>query len=189
MEYVALDFETANRESGGGCSIGMVRFDLDGNPLDSFYSLLRPRVAYFDPFMSRVHCLKSSDCLNAPSFDQLWDEISRFIHGDWVCAHNAAFDMGVLSRTLEVYGLKTNPITYVCTRNLARKVWRGLSSYRLSDLARDLELPSFLHHHALEDALMCGRLLYRECLGHLSCEKNLREYLASKGYSPKQLFA
>lgn len=37
MEYVALDFETANRQSGGACAIGMVRFDMDGNPLDSFY--------------------------------------------------------------------------------------------------------------------------------------------------------
>ena len=189
MEYVALDFETANRQSGGACAIGMVRFDMDGNPLDSFYSLLHPRVAYFDPWMSRVHKLRSEECLAAPTFPELWDSIHDFIHGDLVCAHNAAFDMGVLARTLEVYGISSDPITYVCTCNLARRLWRGLSSYSLSSLVSYLELQDLRHHHALDDALMCGKLLHRECGGHLSDAEDLGRFLVSKGYLPKQMLA
>ena len=187
MEYVALDFETANRQSGGACAIGMVRFDMDGNPLDSFYSLLHPRVAYFDPWMSRVHKLRSEECLAAPTFPELWDSIRGFIRGDLVCAHNAAFDMGVLARTLEVYGLSSAPIPYVCPCNLARRLWRGLSSYSLSSLVSYLELQDLRHHHALDDASMCGKLLYRECGGHLSDARDFGRFLVSKGYLPKQM--
>lgn len=187
MEYLALDFETANRESGGACAIGMVRFDMDGREVDHFYSLLRPRVAYFDPWMSRVHHLSSRECMASPSFPELWDDIRQFIGGDLVCCHNAAFDMGVLSRSFAVYDIPFEPITYVCTCSLARRIWRGLGSYSLNSMVQYLQLQDFRHHHALDDALMCGKLLYRECAGHLHDEEELRSYLLSKGYLPKRL--
>ncbi len=47
--YTAIDFETANSYPGGGASV--VPFDLtrDGQKLEEFYTLLRPKHSYFDP--------------------------------------------------------------------------------------------------------------------------------------------
>lgn len=185
MEYVALDWETANRYPGGGCALALVRFDEEGQEKDHWYSLLRPRTAYFDPWMTRVHGLSSADCLASPEFPALWPEIRRFIGGDLVVAHNAAFDIGVLEGALEVYDLPPVEIHYACTCNLARRLWRGLSSYRLSALADYLDLADYKAHYALDDAITCGKLFWREAGGHLLDEKELERYLVSKGYLTK----
>lgn len=187
MEYVALDFETANNESGGACAIGLVRYDEDGRESGRYYSLIKPRVDYYDPWMSMVHHLKREDCNASPEFDVLWPTINDFIGGDLVVAHFAQFDMGVLRRALEVYGLSSDPITYVCTCNLARKIWPGLSSYKLSKMVEYLNLDEYRQHYALDDAVMCGRLFYKETSSHLMEREDLRDFLKGKGYQPKRL--
>lgn len=187
MEYVALDFETANNEAGCGCAIGLVRFDEEGKEQDSFYSLIHPRIPYFDPWMTSVHQLDSRDCLKAPQFPELWPVLQDFIKGDLVVAHFAQFDMGVLRRTLQVYGLQSDPIRYVCTCNLGRKIWPNLPCYKLSYLVQYLDLADYHQHYALDDALMCGRVMYRECGSHLLDKDDLQRFLTTKRYVPKVL--
>jgi DNA polymerase-3 subunit epsilon len=82
MNYVALDFETANLRKAGACSIGLAKFDEEGVVVDTYYSLICPRYKYFDPFMTRVHNLSSKECLLSPTFDKLWPEIVDFISND-----------------------------------------------------------------------------------------------------------
>lgn len=187
MEYVALDFETANGYPGGGCAIGLARFDMDGNVLDQYYSLIRPKVEYFDCGMTRVHKLKAEDCLAAPVFPDLWPDIRSFMGGDLVVAHFAQFDMGVLKDTIEAYHLSSDAITYVCTCNLGRKVWPRLPSYKLSFMTQYLGLSSYHEHYAMDDALMCGKLMHRECASHLAEREDLSRYLTQKQYRPKVL--
>jgi len=187
MQYVALDFETANSYKGNACAIGLVRFDEDGKALDDYYSLISPKVSYFDPRMTMVHGLSSEECLASPSFASLWPDIREFINNDLVVAHFAQFDMGVLKGCLEVYDLPSTPVEYVCTCNLGRKVWPGLGCYKLRYLSQYLNLQEYRQHYALDDALVCGKLMYRECTPHLLERETLSMYLASKGYSPKTL--
>jgi DNA polymerase-3 subunit epsilon len=86
MNYVALDFETANEYPGGACSVGLARFDEEGTLLDTYYSLIRPKEPYFDPSMSAVHQLDSNECLAADQFDTIWPAMVRFIGRDLVVA-------------------------------------------------------------------------------------------------------
>lgn len=187
MEYVALDFETANNEAGGACAIGLMRFDEEGRETDRFYSLLCPKVPYFDPWMSMVHKLPPSECLAAPTFDAAWPKIREFLGDDLVVAHFAQFDMGVLRKALGVYGLDVPPIRYVCTCNLGRKVWPHLPCYKLSYLTQYLDMDDYRQHNALDDAMMCGRLMYRECVPHLLDEEDFSRYLNGKSYRVKKL--
>ena len=43
MEFIAIDFETANRYNHSAVSVGLARMDHKGNVLDSYYTLIRPR--------------------------------------------------------------------------------------------------------------------------------------------------
>ncbi|MCH3908236.1 MAG: 3'-5' exoribonuclease [Sphaerochaeta sp.] len=186
MEYVALDFETANGYPGGGCAIGLARFDMDGNVLDHYYSLIHPKVEYFDGEMTNVHQLKKEDCLAAPSFPDLWPDIRSFIGHNLVVAHFAQFDMGVLKDTLEAYELSSGAITYLCTFNLAKKVWPKLPTYKLSYLVQYLGLVDQYHeHYAMDDAVMCGKLMHKECASHLAEPEDLAKYLEEKQYKTK----
>ena len=55
MQFVSIDFETANQEPSSACAIGLSRFDEDGRQVDSWYSLIRPPVMYFDPVCVSAH--------------------------------------------------------------------------------------------------------------------------------------
>lgn len=46
MDYVAIDFETANSRGDSVCSIGLSRFS-DGKEVDRYYALINPR-QYFN---------------------------------------------------------------------------------------------------------------------------------------------
>lgn len=186
MEYIALDFETANEYPGGACAIALVRFAGDGSVIDTFYSLIRPKIPYFHPGMTRVHQLESEACLAAPSFADLYEEIIDYIDGDLVVAHNAAFDLRVFEEALQAYDLYCDRLSYLCTLSLARKRWPGRISYSLPFLAKELSL-TYRFHHALDDATVCGKLFYQLAQDHLTDRYTLERFLLQNQVAVKQL--
>ena len=54
--FVAIDFETANRERSSVCSIGLV-FVEGGQITDTYYRLIRPLPNYYSRFNTEVHGL------------------------------------------------------------------------------------------------------------------------------------
>ena len=162
MEYIAIDFETASVLRDSACSIGLVRFNEDGESTDSYYSLIRPPVLRFDPVCTAVHHLDPYEIAAAPTFRDIWGEIESFIGSRPLVAHNAQFDMGVLSHTLHSWNLECPGDYYYCTLSLSRKLWKGKPSYRLTSLASGLGW-EYDAHNALADALICGRLFSRLC--------------------------
>ena len=109
MNYVAIDFETAACRMDSACALGLVRFDSEGEILDSWYSLIRPPVLQFDDVCTQVHHLSPIEISKAPTLLDLWPEISGFIKNDPLVAHNAQFDMGVLKKCLHAYEIEWKP--------------------------------------------------------------------------------
>ena len=184
MNYVAIDFETANGYAGGACSVALARFDEEGTLLDSYYSLIHPKHPYFDPSMTAVHQLKEAECLAAPEFDVIWPQMRDFIGRDLLVAHNAVFDMGVMQGAFEVYDLEARQMPYLCTLTMARKLWPKMISYKLSYLV-DYFGMEYQAHYALDDAIMCGKMMHKLCGGHLNEMLDLRRFLIVKGIEPK----
>lgn len=177
MEYTAIDFETASVLRDSACSIGLVRFNEDGEDIDSFYSLIRPPVLRFDSVCTAVHHLDPEDIALAPTFLDIWGDVSSFIGRTPLVAHNAQFDMGVLSHTLHSWGLGCPEWNYYCTLSLSRKLWRGRDSYRLTALADELGW-KYDAHNALADALVCGRLFSRLCGDVLFSDEMTRNFFS-----------
>lgn len=162
MNYVAIDFETAACRMDSACALGLVRFDCEGEELDSWYSLIRPPALQFDDVCTQVHHLSPIEISKAPTLLELWPEIREFIQNDPLVAHNAQFDMNVLRHTLCAWGLDVPPYKYFCTLSLSRKLWKGKPSYKLTSLAQELGW-EYDAHNALADAEICGRLFSRLC--------------------------
>ena len=102
MTFTTIDFETANQMPQSACSVGLAKFDECGNVLDRFYSLIRPPRGY-DYFYARnteIHGIRSRDVVDATDFAYIWPEIEYFIDEDFIVAHNARFDVGVLTSLL-----------------------------------------------------------------------------------------
>ena len=91
--------------------------------------LIRPRELYFNYYNTYIHGITAEDVKDKPQFNELWNDFKLFFEGKTVIAHNASFDMGVLRRLLDEYGIPYPELHYFCTRVLAKKVWPTLNIF------------------------------------------------------------
>ena len=193
MDYVAIDFETANERRSSACAVGVVVVK-DGVCAEKISRLIRPPELRFNPFNTSIHGICAEDVKNEPEFCDLWDELRVHLDGRLVLAHNAAFDMSVLRAILDAYRIPYPELAYHCTLLVAKKVWPGLPSYRLGFVAHRLGV-EFEHHKAVDDAFACAevfRLAYRD--SQATSFKNLVDRLGMEfgllypgGYVPARL--
>jgi len=157
-DFIAIDFETAVYNPNSAISIGLVKYR-DYQPVDTYYSLIRPPNLYIRPDFTDIHGLTVDDVKDEHDFMYLWENGIRDFLGDMpLAAHNASFDMGVLKAVLEWYELAVPELRYFCTCNLARNTWPGFKSYALTALAAKFKI-TYNAHNALDDAMTCGKLV------------------------------
>jgi DNA polymerase-3 subunit epsilon len=157
LDFVTLDFETAAYSPESACSVGLVKYR-NGRIISSYYSLIRPPQLYIRPDFTDIHGLEVSDVADAPPFCEIWKEIVPFISGFNLAAHNARFDMNILTSTLVYYDIPVPELRYFCTLELARRVWPELKSHALTSLGKEFNI-SYNAHNALEDAETCGKIV------------------------------
>ncbi|MDA5194505.1 3'-5' exonuclease [Govanella unica] len=153
--FTAIDFETANNARDSACAIGLVRVE-QGKIVAEAVHLIRPPSLEFR--FTWVHGITRDDVADAPDFATLWPEIAPFFEGvDFISAHNARFDRGVLEGCCDTYGLTPPPLPYLCTVDLARKMW-NLRPTKLPDVCRYLAIP-LDHHRADSDSRACAAIV------------------------------
>lgn len=153
--FAAIDFETANYDRDSACAVGVVIVDA-GRIVDRLYELIRPPSRQFT--FTYIHGLAWKDVQHAPGFDAVWRNISAALAGvEFLAAHNAPFDKGVLSACCTIYGLAVPEQTFVCTVRLARAQW-DVHPTRLPDVCRHLGI-DLRHHQADSDAEACARIV------------------------------
>lgn len=158
MNYVAIDFETANRYPNSACSIGMVKVK-NGQVVEEYYRLIKPPKMVFDAMNIQIHGIRPKDVANEPTFDDLWaSEIRPFMEDLPLVAHNASFDMNVLRALFTTYDLEAGSIRYICTVTGSRKTYPELSNHKLSTVSEHLGI-ALRHHQALDDARACALIL------------------------------
>jgi DNA polymerase III subunit epsilon len=159
MNFVALDFETANSSRGSVCSIGLVEYE-DGQLIREYYRLVKPKQNVFSGINISIHGITEEDVEDAPEFDVLWrEEIRELVEGKFLIAHNAQFDMSVLRAVLDQYGLPYPMLAYNCTVNLSKKTW-ALPKYKLNVVSDYLGI-QLDHHHALDDARASAQIFLK----------------------------
>jgi DNA polymerase-3 subunit epsilon len=162
MNFVSIDFETANEKRDSACAIG-IAVVTDGVVTSHDRQLIRPVDLRFSPYNTAIHGITEDDVESAPSLAELWPEIEHKLRGQFVVAHNASFDMSVLRYSLHSNCLPFPELRYVCSMKIASQAWPGLASYRLDVLAQYRGIA--LDHHnpesdaraAAEIVLMVGR--------------------------------
>lgn len=156
MEFVSIDFETANQKWDSVCAVGMIMVKNE-EIVDEYYSLVNPE-DYFNSINVNIHGITAKDVANMPNFHTISRQMWPWLSGNLVIAHNAAFDINVLKKVAQKYKLIVPEFSYACTCQIARLAWRSLENYRLSTVARHLSL-ELQHHNALSDARACARIM------------------------------
>ena len=172
----AVDVETPNGRDAAVCQIGIVVAEYgEIVKIESF--LVDPEVP-FDPMNIAIHGITPADVQGAPNLPALWPRIAAYFTGSVVVAHNAAFDLGMITGTLERYGIPVPEITYCCTVQMARRRFarETYGSYRLDTLCAAFDIPLTDHHDALCDALACYRLCRELLLEYGEDPRDVRPY-------------
>lgn len=158
LNFTAIDFETANQSRASVCAVGAVRVR-DGAIVDEYHSLVSPPPGLdeFHKGNTRVHGLTKADVSEAPSWDQLYPTLLRFIDGDLLVGHNARFDVSVLLNATGAYDLAWPELNTLCTLQLSRAALH-VPSYSLPWVANHLGLGNFNHHDPLADARMAAQV-------------------------------
>ncbi len=160
MNVTSIDFETANPSRVSICAAGLAVFE-DGILTEAPYWLVRPPKGHgwFHEIFIECHGLTHLDVLDAPEFSVIAPEmLARLTRADLVIVHNAAFDIEHLRATLDHFGLPRPEFDYICTCQLARRVWPELENHQLSTLTAHIG-HDFNHHQAQADAEAAGRVL------------------------------
>lgn len=153
--FVAIDFETATSRADSACAIGLVRV-VDGVLTHRMACPIRPPRKEFT--FTRVHGIAWRDVMAAPTFAEIWPELSVLLDGArFLAAHNARFDRAVLDACCRRSGLRVPALPFRCTVQLARRAW-GLSPATLPAVCRMLGIP-LRHHDAGSDAEACARIV------------------------------
>ena len=76
---------------------------------------------------------------------------------DFLAAHNAPFDSGVLGACCEAARLSKPAHRFICTVRLARSTW-NIYPTKLSNVCQHLNI-ELNHHEALSDAHACAQIV------------------------------
>ena len=171
--YIAFDVETPNRFNSRMSAIGIAVVE-DGRIADSFYSLVDPEQP-FDWFNTQLTGIDSEAVRGAPTFGALWPRIEPIMSSGVLVAHNASFDMCVLKKCLQGYGIPWQPrVRGLCTVLMGRRLVPGVS-HRLNDLC-DYYGIDLSHHRADSDSRACAQILLRYLESGAEPERFIRTY-------------
>jgi DNA polymerase-3 subunit epsilon len=155
MNFVALDFETANSARTSACALAIVVVE-NSKIVEQKSWLIKPSPFVFE--FSWLHGITALDTKAAPTFSALWQEIAEMIDFQTVIAHNASFDMGVLKALAKLHELAEPKVNYLCSLQIAKRTWKGLPKYNLQALSDKFQIP-LQHHNALSDTIACAKII------------------------------
>ena len=185
--FAVVDFETTGAVPGYPVEpwqIGVVR--MRGGKVcsgEAFESLLRVGDRPFNPYAPGRHAHLREQLAAAPSPGELWPELTGWVTGVPLVAHNAGTERGVLSRLAPLHRLGP----WVDTLTLVRRSLPELASSALEDVSAALGLEARIQalcpgrgaHDALYDAFACAVVL-EHFLGCPGWERVTVEALAGK---------
>jgi len=157
--FVVVDFETTGSHPRQGDSIiqiGAVAID-DGQITESFSSLVNPGKS-IPPFITQLTGITDEMVADAPTLEEVLPRFLRMLDGRTFVAHNASFDLQFLQEALLSQGYYTFDGYVLDTVELSRFLLPMQNSYRLGELADDLQIEHDRPHQADSDAMATAQL-------------------------------
>lgn len=176
--FTFIDVETPNFSNSAISSIGLIHINTDGEIIEK-YTLVNPN-QHFDTFNIELTGITPEMVKDAPVFKEVWNDIKEYFEDSILVAHNARFDLGVISKCLIREGLPIPNIRYMCTVDLSRK-YIPSKSHKLNVLCDLLDI-ELIHHQADSDTKACMELfLYMNEKVELQ-ENEIKDYVVKNKY-------
>lgn len=160
MNFIAVDFETANSNRSSICSVGFAIVE-NGQLIGTEHIYIKPTPDYYDGMNTMIHGISHRHTHDKATFKQQWPDLEKYFHNQVMVAHNAAFDCSALRAALDVGGLPYPDMDFHCTYRLAKEVL-PLYNHKLNEVSNHFGI-TLKHHDAESDARACALIALRLC--------------------------
>ena len=176
--FTFVDVETPNFSNSAISSIAIIHMNKDGE-ITEYHTLVNPK-QHFDTFNIELTGINYDMVKDAPTFENVWEDIKGYFEDSIVVAHNARFDLGVISKCLIRENIEIPKIRYMCTVDLSRK-YIPAKSHKLNVLSELLGI-ELNHHQADSDTKACMEIfLYINDKVELS-DFEIKDYVVKNKY-------
>jgi DNA polymerase III subunit epsilon len=157
MEFVALDFETANADMSSICQLGLVFFR-DGVLQEEWKTYVDPE-DFFDAINVSIHGIDETTVKGSPTLQDIANRIYSYLDSRIAVCHTH-FDRVAIHQACIKYNLRLPTCTWLDSARVTRRTWTQFawSGYGLSSVCNSLGY-QFTHHDALEDAKAAAHVL------------------------------
>jgi len=159
-DFVVFDIETTGLDpfTDKITEIGAVRIS-NGQILEEFSTFVNPEISIPEN-IAKLTGIDDNLVANAPRIEEVLPEFLKFVGDSPLVAHNATFDYGFIMQNLRKLDMKAE-YTLIDTLELSRKLFPDLSKYKLSSVAKHLQLESDRYHRASDDAGILARIFIK----------------------------
>jgi len=158
--FAVVDIETTGGYAEHHRITEIAIYHHDGKQItDFFYTLVNPG-RKIPGFITGLTGITTAMVEEAPSFEEIAENILHLLEGRVFVAHNAHFDYAFLKKEFEAAGIRWQS-KKLCTVRLSRRLIPGLRSYSLGSLAEALGIPVLNRHRAGGDAEATAHLFTR----------------------------
>ena len=156
MEFLVIDFETANSDNSSICQIGLVKYN-NGEYTTLIDTLINPEVEFSDINISK-HNIREDDVRDAPLFDEVYSQLEE-MENCIVFNHNGS-DKSKFEAACEKYDLINFDITWLNSATLVRRTWDEFSQsgYGVGNMCSYLGI-ELTAHNAASDALATAKII------------------------------
>ena len=154
LDYVAVDLEATGAKMPPNRIIEMGAYRISkGRIVDKFLTLVNPEIP-IPRFVIALTGITNEMVKAAPVFADVAPKWLDFVGDAVLIAHNAPFDTSFLNHEVSrVYPGHRMINAHLCTVKLSRRVFPGLTNYRLETVANHFSIPIIQRHRAGSDAL------------------------------------
>lgn len=157
--YAIVDIETTGGYAENHRVTEIAIFHHDGIRItNQFHTLINPGRSV-PQFITGLTGITTEMVRNAPSFEEVAQEVYAWLKDKIFIAHNAHFDYSFIKKEFETVGIAWSP-KKLCTVRLSRKIVPGLSSYSLGRLAESLGIKIADRHRAGGDAHATAKIFH-----------------------------
>jgi DNA polymerase III epsilon subunit family exonuclease len=159
-DFVVIDVETSGLDPAAGArviEIAAVRVNQAGQILDSMSTLVNPEDG--NTGADWIHGITADMVQDAPTFDQVFDDLVRVMDDAIFVAHHAKFDESFVASEVQLAGAKLLTMPGICTYWLARNTVKGTDNFKLGTLAAHFQISQVGAHSALDDAKVVAQML------------------------------
>lgn len=160
--FAVVDVETTGMRAAGDdriTDIAVVLVQGDRTEL-AFESLINPGCP-ISPQITALTGITEAMVAQAPTFDQVADQVLAALAGRVFVAHNVGFDWGFVGAELRRHRGLALDGPRLCTVKLSRRLVHGLSSHALDQVSAHFNLDNGARHRAAGDALVTAEILRR----------------------------